>query len=76
VLRHAAVLVTHGGMNSPLEGVAGGVPLVVIPLQVEQLLIGRAVADRGAAVELRQHLAHRAMPARALRAAVRRQGQL
>ena len=72
VLREASVFVTHGGMNSALEGIGAGVPLVVVPQQVEQLLIGKAIADRGAAVVLRQHLAHKAVPAQELRAAVER----
>lgn len=72
VLRRAAVFVTHGGMNSALEGLAAGVPLVVVPQQVEQLIIGRTVAERGAAVVLRQHLSNRAVPPAELRAAVER----
>ncbi|GAA0932338.1 macrolide family glycosyltransferase [Pseudonocardia zijingensis] len=70
VLGRTAVFVTHGGMNSALEGLAAGVPLVVLPQQIEQLLIGRAVADRGAAVVLRHHLSGRPVPTAELRAAV------
>jgi MGT family glycosyltransferase len=70
VLRRTAVFVTHGGMNSVLEGLANGVPLVVLPQQFEQLVIGRAVADRGAAVVLRHNLSNRPVPPAALRAAV------
>lgn len=72
VLREASVFVTHGGMNSALESLHCGVPLVVVPQQVEQLLIARAVAERGAAVVLRQSLSHRPVPAAALRASVER----
>jgi MGT family glycosyltransferase len=72
VLRRSAVFVTHGGMNSALEGLANGVPLVVIPQQFEQLLIGRSVAERGAAVVLRQNLSHRPVPPGELREAVER----
>ncbi|WP_306317430.1 MULTISPECIES: macrolide family glycosyltransferase [unclassified Streptomyces] len=72
VLRQASVFVTHGGMNSALEGIGRGVPLVVVPQQVEQLLIGRAIAERGAALVLRQHLTHRPVPPADLRAAVER----
>ncbi|WP_229117697.1 nucleotide disphospho-sugar-binding domain-containing protein [Enemella evansiae] len=71
VLARSAAFVTHGGMNSALEGIAAGVPLVVIPQQVEQFLIGKAFADRGAATVLRQHLGRRPVPADQLRAAVR-----
>ncbi|OZM78184.1 glycosyl transferase [Pseudonocardia sp. MH-G8] len=70
VLRRTAVFVTHGGMNSVLEGLVNGVPLVVLPQQFEQLVIGRAVADRGAAVVLRHNLSNRPVPPAALRAAV------
>ncbi|MDA3647224.1 glycosyl transferase [Saccharopolyspora indica] len=71
VLRKAAAFVTHGGMNSALEGLACGVPLVVVPQQAEQLLIGKAIADRGAATVLRHNLSHRPVPPEELRAAVR-----
>jgi MGT family glycosyltransferase len=70
VLRHAAAFVTHGGMNSVLEGLVCGVPLVVVPQQVEQLLIAQAVAARGAAIVLRHNVSARAVPADQLRAAV------
>lgn len=72
VLGRAAVFVTHGGMNSVLEGLANGVPLVVLPQQVEQLTIGWAVAERGAAVVLRHNLSNRPVPPVELRAAVDR----
>jgi len=70
VLRRTAVFVTHGGMNSALEGLANGVPLVVVPQQFEQLLIGQAVAERGAGVVLRHNLSNRSVPPAELRAAV------
>lgn len=72
VLARSAAFVTHGGMNSVLEGLASGVPLVVVPQQVEQLAIGSAIAERGAAVVLRHHLSDRAVPPDELRAAVDR----
>ncbi|MCP2262181.1 hypothetical protein LX15_005915 [Streptoalloteichus tenebrarius] len=72
VLARAAVFVTHGGMNSALEGLAHGVPLVVLPQQVEQLAIGGAVTEAGAGVVLRHHLANRPVPPAELRAAVDR----
>jgi MGT family glycosyltransferase len=72
VLRRTAVFITHGGMNSALEGLANGVPLVVVPQQFEQLLIGRSVAERGAGVVLRHNLSNRPVPPAELRAAVER----
>ena len=69
-LRHAAVFVTHGGMNSVLEALHFGVPMVVIPQQVEQLLIRLTVADRGAGCVLRPHLSRRGIPTGQLSAAV------
>jgi UDP:flavonoid glycosyltransferase YjiC (YdhE family) len=57
-------------MNSALEGLANGVPLVVVPQQFEQLLIGRAIAERGAGVVLRHNLSNRPVPPDELRAAV------
>lgn len=70
VLRHAAAFVTHGGMNSVLEGLVCGVPLVVVPQQVEQLLIGQTLAARGAAIVLRHNVSARVVPGAELRAAV------
>ena len=69
-LRYAAVFVTHGGMNSVLEGLHFSVPMVVIPQQVEQFLIGQAVADRGAGLVLRHHLSGQKIGTRELRATV------
>ncbi|MFC7624194.1 macrolide family glycosyltransferase [Microlunatus sp. GCM10028923] len=70
VLARADLFVTHGGMNSVLEGLRHAVPLVIIPQQFEQLVIGRAVAERGAGVVLRQNLSGRPVPPEALRSAV------
>jgi MGT family glycosyltransferase len=67
VLQRAAVFITHGGMNSVLEGLASGVPLLVIPQQPEQLLIGLHAAARGAGVVRREHLAGQHVDAATLR---------
>src|SRR5699024_9210178 len=56
--------------NSVLEALHFGVPMVVIPQQVEQLLIGLTVADRGAGCVLRPHLSRRGVPSGQLSAAV------
>jgi len=48
VLRHAAVFVSHGGMNSVSESLRLGVPLVVVPQMGEQEVIARQVEALGA----------------------------
>ena len=52
LLQHVDVFVTHGGMNSVNEGLNYGVPLIVVPQQLEQALNGRQVARQGAGVIL------------------------
>jgi MGT family glycosyltransferase len=72
VLERAAVFVTHGGMNSALEGLACGVPPVVIPQHGEQLVIGLTVAGRGAALVRREHVAGQTLDASVLRRDVKK----
>lgn len=65
VLRHASLFITHGGMNSTMESLYNGVPMVVIPqmneqrangLRVEELGLGRLLAAADTtAVSLRKH---------------------
>ena len=64
VLRHASVFLTHAGMNSLMESVYHGVPVVAVPRIPEQ----RAVAARAA--ELGLGIALDAPTADELRAAV------
>jgi len=52
VLRRADAFITHGGMNSISEALHFGVPLVVVPRQIEQALNGRRVAALSAGVLL------------------------
>lgn len=47
VLRHVDAFVTHGGMNSTMESLASGVPVVVVPMTPEQRLIGARAAELG-----------------------------
>ncbi|MCC6315507.1 MAG: glycosyl transferase, partial [Thermomicrobiales bacterium] len=47
VLRHADLFVTHGGMNSTMEALRLGVPLVVAPQMADQFLNARRVAELG-----------------------------
>lgn len=66
VLAHAALFVTHGGMNSTMEALYNGVPMVVIPqmneqrangLRVEELGLGRLLTATDTTVEsLRKHV--------------------
>jgi MGT family glycosyltransferase len=58
VLQRAAAFITHGGMNSIHEGLYYGVPLIVFPHQIEQLMNGRSVEKQGAGLVIgeRGHL--------------------
>lgn len=66
VLEHADVFVTHGGVNSVMEAVWYGVPMVAIPHTLEQLMI----ADRAAALGLGLRLDPAEVNAAVLRRAV------
>lgn len=50
LLQKVDLFITHGGMNSVNEALNFGVPLVVVPQQLEQVLNGRQVARQGAGV--------------------------
>lgn len=50
VLQHADIFITHGGMNSINEGLYYGVPLIVIPQQLEQYANSGVVEQSGAGV--------------------------
>jgi MGT family glycosyltransferase len=52
ILQRADVFVTHGGMNSVQEGLYYGVPLVLIPQQIEQLFNARVVESHAAGIIL------------------------
>jgi MGT family glycosyltransferase len=47
ILPRAHVFVTHGGMNSVMESMYYGVPMVVIPQQPEQQMNGQRIVDLG-----------------------------
>lgn len=53
LLQQASCFVTHAGMNSTLEGLQAGVPLVMLPLGNDQPGIAARVAAAGAGVCLR-----------------------
>ena len=50
VLEHTEVFVTHGGMNSVMEAIYYGVPMVVVPQQPEQAMTAARVAELGLGV--------------------------
>jgi len=52
VLPHADVFVTHGGLNSVMESLYFGVPMVVIPSIGEQRLTGSRIGALGLGVAL------------------------
>ncbi|CAB4956372.1 unannotated protein [freshwater metagenome] len=52
VLEKATVFVTHGGMNSVMESLHHGVPMVVIPQMNEQTANGLRVDELGLGVRL------------------------
>jgi len=52
LLQKVDLFITHGGMNSVNEGLNYGVPLIIVPQQIEQALNGRQVARQGAGVVL------------------------
>ncbi|MGB3442551.1 MAG: nucleotide disphospho-sugar-binding domain-containing protein [Actinophytocola sp.] len=53
-LRHASVLVSHGGLTSTVEALAHGVPVVVAPQIGEQCAVADQVEALGVGVRLRE----------------------
>ncbi|WP_103502989.1 macrolide family glycosyltransferase [Streptomyces sp. SM14] len=66
VLRHADVFLTHAGMNSTMESLYHGVPMVAVPQMNEQ----RANALRVEELGLGRHLPREEVTAESLRASV------
>jgi MGT family glycosyltransferase len=52
VLQQASVFVTHGGMNSVMESLYFGVPMVVIPQMREQEITAQRCAELGLGIAL------------------------
>ncbi|MEJ2854915.1 MULTISPECIES: macrolide family glycosyltransferase [unclassified Saccharothrix] len=50
VLRHASVFLTHAGMNSVMESLYHGVPMVAVPQIPEQRAVAARVAELGLGV--------------------------
>jgi MGT family glycosyltransferase len=67
IVKRAAAVITHGGLNTTLESLAEGVPLVCIPLGNDQPGVAARVAARGAGVVV----SRRKLNAQRLRSAVR-----
>src|SRR3982750_4328385 len=51
-IKHTDVFVTHGGMNSVMEAIYYGVPMVVLPQQPEQAMTAARVAELSLGVAL------------------------
>jgi UDP:flavonoid glycosyltransferase YjiC (YdhE family) len=54
LVRRAAVVVTHAGLNTTLESLAEGVPLVAIPMGNDQPGVAARIAHAGAGVVIPQ----------------------
>lgn len=50
ILKRAAAVITHAGLNTVLESLAEGVPLIAIPLGNDQPGVAARVAARGAGI--------------------------
>lgn len=68
ILQHASLFITHGGMNSTMEGLSCGVPLVAKPQMFEQALTARRIEAFGVGASM----ADRDVTADELRATVDR----
>jgi MGT family glycosyltransferase len=66
LVKRAAVVITHAGLNTTLESLAEGVPLVCIPLGNDQPGVAARVAAQGAGVVV----SRRGLNAKRLRSAV------
>jgi MGT family glycosyltransferase len=47
LIRHSALAISHGGLNTALESLAGGVPMVVLPVAYDQPGVGARVEWSG-----------------------------
>lgn len=54
LLEQVSVFITHGGMNSTMEALYNGVPLVVLPQMGEQQITAQQVAELGLGVTLKR----------------------
>ena len=65
ILKRAALVITHAGINTVLESLSEGVPLVAVPLGNDQPGVAARLKARGAGVVVSRH---RLKPARLRRA--------
>jgi MGT family glycosyltransferase len=70
LLEKVDLFITHGGMNSVNEGLNYGVPLVIVPQQIEQAFNGRQVSRQGAGVILADRPPYGQIDARVFRRTV------
>lgn len=56
VLQLADMFISHAGMNSVHEALYYGVPLILVPQQVEQMMIGKRVEELGAGICLNKRI--------------------
>ncbi len=52
ILPRTQVFVTHGGMNSTMESLYYGVPMVAIPQMIEQAMTARRITEMGLGIAL------------------------
>jgi zeaxanthin glucosyltransferase len=55
LIKRATIVITHAGMNTALESLAEGVPMVCIPIGNDQPGVAARVAARGAGVIVPRH---------------------
>jgi len=55
ILKRAALVITHAGLNTVLESLAAGVPLVAVPIANDQPGVAARLKARGAGVVVSRH---------------------
>ena len=68
LLGRASLCITHGGMNTTMEALAKGVPLLILPVTNDQPAIARILCDSGCALQIPR----RSLNARKLREKLRK----
>jgi MGT family glycosyltransferase len=61
ILSRARVFVTHAGMNSTMESLYYGVPMVAVPQTQEQVVTARRIAEMGLGIALEKEAVNVAM---------------